>query len=104
MLVLVSPRSAEGVGEAEMDVDLSADLEVPEGRLDLLEVAREAIFLQLPQRPLCATDCKGLCPTCGVNRNGLECACVEGSLDLRMEPLRELLERKQRQKQEEEED
>lgn len=103
-LALVSPQQAASSGEAEMDADLSATFEVPEGRLDLLDVAREAIFLQWTTRPLCTEECKGLCPTCGINRNGLECACVEGPLDLRLEPLRELLVRKPRQKQDEEED
>jgi uncharacterized protein len=34
-------------------------------RLDLREVVREAMLLELPITPLCREDCPGLCPRCG---------------------------------------
>jgi uncharacterized protein len=33
--------------------------------LDLEPVLRDAVVLALPQNPLCAPDCPGLCPECG---------------------------------------
>lgn len=33
--------------------------------LDLQPVVRDAVVLALPQVPLCAEDCAGLCPDCG---------------------------------------
>lgn len=36
---------------------------------------REAIMLELPHLPLCKTDCKGICPYCGVNLNLNSCDC-----------------------------
>lgn len=46
--------------------------------LDLeLWLAGEVLLL-LPENPLCSPDCKGLCPSCGVNRNEMSCACPEG--------------------------
>jgi uncharacterized protein len=33
--------------------------------IDLEPVVRDAILLALPQAPLCAEDCRGLCPECG---------------------------------------
>ena len=38
-------------------------------RLDLGEMVREQFFLAVPLRRLCREDCRGLCPTCGANRN-----------------------------------
>jgi uncharacterized protein len=43
--------------------------------LDLEPLARDAILLELPLAPLCTEDCKGLCPTCGANRNTESCDC-----------------------------
>ncbi len=34
--------------------------------LDLEPAVRDALVLELPLSPLCAADCAGLCPTCGV--------------------------------------
>ncbi len=34
--------------------------------LDLEPALRDALVLDLPLSPLCAEDCQGLCPTCGV--------------------------------------
>lgn len=42
---------------------------------DLWELARQAIVLHLPMRPLCRPDCKGLCPYCGTNLNETQCDC-----------------------------
>ncbi len=43
--------------------------------LCLDDAALGALWLEMPLRILCGPDCKGLCPTCGVNRNQTECAC-----------------------------
>ena len=44
--------------------------------LDLEPLARDAVLLELPLAPLCAEDCRGLCPQCGTNWNVAECACT----------------------------
>jgi uncharacterized protein len=38
-------------------------------QLDLEPAIRDAIVLNLPFAPLCAEDCAGLCPQCGINLN-----------------------------------
>lgn len=43
--------------------------------IDLTESIREDIIIALPVKPLCAEDCKGLCPGCGMNRNEGKCDC-----------------------------
>jgi uncharacterized protein len=52
---------------------------------------KEAILLNLPLKPLCSEDCKGLCPVCGVNLNISTCKCKKEKLDPRWEKLRDLL-------------
>ncbi len=44
--------------------------------LDLDELLRDVIFLNMPGYGLCAEDCKGLCPECGCDWNTAQCACV----------------------------
>lgn len=47
-------------------------------RLPLRDTLWEQIHLALPVKPLCAPDCRGLCPTCGANRNtDRRCGCAE---------------------------
>jgi uncharacterized protein len=41
---------------------------VIDGLVDLESVVRDAVLLALPQAPLCAEDCQGLCPECGGKR------------------------------------
>jgi uncharacterized protein len=45
------------------------------GEVDLEPMVRDAVLLELPQAPLCRPDCKGLCPTCGADRNLGACHC-----------------------------
>lgn len=42
---------------------------------DLWELSRQALIVNLPMRPLCSEDCKGLCPICGANLNETTCDC-----------------------------
>jgi len=44
--------------------------------LDLWPMVRDALVLELPLAPLCRSDCRGLCPSCGSDRNESPCACV----------------------------
>ncbi len=43
--------------------------------IDLQEAVRQHALLAVPMQPFCATDCRGLCPRCGVNLNHGDCEC-----------------------------
>ena len=43
--------------------------------IELDEALRELIMAELPERPLCRPDCKGLCPGCGADLNNEPCHC-----------------------------
>ncbi len=47
----------------------------PAGVIDLTDNLREEIILNYPLKPLCRSDCLGLCPTCGQNLNKGKCNC-----------------------------
>ena len=82
----------DNVGEGERPVE-EDDLGVSfyhDDRIDLADVIREQFYLALPMKPLCRADCKGLCPTCGSNRNRETCSCRPAWVDPRLEKLKEL--------------
>ena len=71
----------------------SEDYVVVDGNVlvaDLTEIVRQALVLELPMKPICRDDCKGLCPQCGVNRNETKCECRTEQIDPRWEGLKKL--------------
>jgi uncharacterized protein len=44
--------------------------------IDVRPAVREGWILAVPPFVLCREDCKGLCPTCGVDRNTTACRCA----------------------------
>lgn len=69
------PRGGEGqeVQIARDDLDVSY---LDEGRaLDMADLAAEQIYLELPMKPLCSAQCRGLCSGCGANLNRETCRC-----------------------------
>lgn len=58
--------------------------------IDLDQVVRDAVGVEMPFAPLCRPGCLGLCPVCGGNRNLGECPGHE-TLDPRFAVLADLL-------------
>ncbi len=91
------PQHAEPE-EQEEEIELS-DREIVVGyyagdRLDLGELLREQLLLDLPMKRLCREDCRGLCPSCGVNRNTSACQCrTEKESDPRLATLKTLFDK-----------
>lgn len=61
------------------------------GEVELADVAREQLLLELPMQVYCRPDCRGLCARCGANLNQGPCACPPET-DPRWQALRELRE------------
>jgi len=74
------------------DVEDPALFLVEQNILDASEVVRQNLLLALPIRSLCRADCKGLCPSCGENRNVRTCDCPSDGGDPRWAALRKLRE------------
>ena len=89
LVYVPSEKSAAG-GEDEVD---EAGLEVGyyDGNgVQLSDVFREAILLDLPMRMVCSEDCKGICPVCGENKNQTDCGCRPVAADDRWSKLKML--------------
>jgi uncharacterized protein len=88
--VYVTEENYTQDAEAELRAE-DLDVAVFDGdKIDLSDLAREQILLNLPARFLCREDCRGLCAKCGVNRNTVNCNCEEKEIDPRWQGLREL--------------
>lgn len=58
--------------------------------INIEDLIREQIFLFVPMKPLCKSDCQGICPQCGANLNEMSCGCSSEKIDLRLTPLKKL--------------
>jgi uncharacterized protein len=86
----VTPENFTASKEAELNAK-DLDVSVIEGNeIDLSELVREQILLNLPEQVFCREDCKGLCDKCGANRNLIDCNCKEEEIDPRWAALNEL--------------
>jgi len=74
-----------GIDEGEAEIGFYEG-----GGLQLADVLKEQILLNLPMQRICSEACKGICPVCGVNRNETECQCDVRPADDRWNALRNL--------------
>jgi uncharacterized protein len=93
---LIPAREEE---EEDQETDL-ADEDISFGyyqddRIDLDSLVYEQIMLQIPIKPLCAEDCRGLCGQCGASLNTASCECRPGAVDSRLEALKKFTIKKQ---------
>lgn len=58
--------------------------------IDLLSGIREDLLLNIPLKPLCRENCRGLCPQCGTDLNEGECTCQKETVDPRLVALRDI--------------
>ncbi len=76
-LTLHPLKEASFAEEIELDEGEMESSFFEGGEIQLSEIACEQIFLEIPYQPLCAEDCKGLCPVCGGDLNLSPCECVK---------------------------
>jgi uncharacterized protein len=83
------PRQDQGQG-TELSADDLITIGYHRGEIDLWPEIREAVLLALPLKPLCREGCKGICPSCGADRNARECGCRDERTDHRWDKLKKL--------------
>lgn len=87
----VYPFSHVLVVSLENEEDGGEYIQVEDYKLDLDELIRTDVLLELPSKFLCKEDCKGLCPVCGKNLNEGACNCQTHQIDPRLEVLKNLI-------------
>jgi len=64
-------------------------LSLNENEVSLDDYIYESLIVNIPIQIVCNEDCRGLCPSCGINRNKESCTC-ERAADPRWDALRKL--------------
>lgn len=101
LLLLVEEPSIDGEGgeagrvgeEVELEEEDLGVLTLTEETFDTDPILLEQLQLNIPMKPLCRPECKGLCPICGADRNQGECSCTDRPSDPRWQALAGLKER-----------
>jgi uncharacterized protein len=76
-LTLCPLKETSSTEEVELSGDEMESGFYEGGEIHLSEIACEQIFLEIPYKPLCHEECKGLCPKCGKDLNLTSCDCVK---------------------------
>lgn len=80
IMVLRNQDSDEGEGDTLV-------LHQTRGEVDLEPAIGECLALAYPLATFCKEDCKGLCPTCGIDLNSESCSCQDDEIDPRWAAL-----------------
>ena len=88
----VKQKSPNNVVSEEIDITEEEidQILLDEDFLETKDLVKEQLILLLPEKVLCSENCKGICPSCGENRNLIQCNC-ETTVDPRWAPLSKLL-------------
>lgn len=86
-----------GDGEVEVEDDDLTTAYYRDDQIDLGQLVVEQFLLALPMKPLCRESCRGLCPECGTNLNTATCSCVRTWTDPRLEGLKPLVDKDDRE-------
>lgn len=79
-------------GEEEVELSEEELISVPftGDEIDMDFEISEQVMMEIPYKPLCSEECKGLCPNCGADLNRGECGCDRGGINLKMSALKDL--------------
>ena len=102
-LAIPTTIAFDEVYEQRYDVNSGARLEPDESDpdaftisqnhlIDITEGVRQYCEAAAPMQPLCSANCRGFCPSCGIDRNTGECACEPAASDPRWAALAALKE------------
>lgn len=88
-----SIHMADDAGDVDCDEVPDNELVVGSGaaEVDISGPIREALLLEVPLKPLCSEECRGICPICGTNRNERQCECKVERTDTRWDGLRDIM-------------
>jgi len=84
------PAKAETKENIELEADELEIVYYSGDVIDLAPIICEQIILQVPIKPLCSEECKGLCPQCGINLNIAACNCHSEFVDDRFAVLKNI--------------
>lgn len=57
--------------------------------IDLTHEIEEQVAMEIPIKPLCNQNCKGLCPVCGIDLNHTSCNCSNEQTSFKFSALKD---------------
>jgi len=57
--------------------------------IDLTHEVEEQVAMEVPLKPLCGEECKGLCPNCGADLNQAPCSCSRENFNIKFSALKD---------------
>jgi len=72
-------------------INLCASYPSTQELIDIDDEVKQLVVLNIPVKPLCKDDCKGICVVCGKNKNISDCACSHETHDPRWGKLKLIL-------------
>lgn len=79
------PEDEVELGEEDLiSVSYSGD------EIDFTDEIAEQVLLEIPYKPLCSEECKGLCFSCGTDLNNAVCSCGNNTVSMTFSPLQGL--------------
>ena len=89
-IILKCSRCLENFSYA-LDIDIEKEIENKDienlAKVKIDHILKNNIFLNIPIKPLCDENCKGICPECGQDLNKEECDCDTEIVDPRLADL-----------------
>lgn len=92
VLFYTKAHESEAVSDEEIElseVDL-VSVSYRGDEIDLTPEVDEQIVMELPVKPLCSGQCRGLCSQCGADLNLAECGCRQDASSLAFRALKDL--------------
>ena len=86
---VVYQHPGRGQGEESGDEDMVL-IDPGTTRLEIDDAVRDRLFVETQLYALCSEECRGICPTCGVNLNETTCECEVTTVDDRWRALETL--------------
>ena len=85
--VVYFPEELDALAEALTEDELDK-MYYQDRQLDIRAVILEQLNLTFPAKPLCASDCEGICAVCGELIRDGKCSCLVKEPDPRLEKLK----------------
>ena len=83
-----SPDEAASEEETELNEQDLISATYSGVEIDLTHEIEEQVSLEVPVKPLCGENCKGLCPECGTDLNQSTCSCSDKRQNFKFSALK----------------
>ncbi|WP_462137765.1 YceD family protein [Candidatus Mycalebacterium sp.] len=72
------------------EINSFVQLPANQSKIDISDDMREQVAMAIPEKTVCAKNCKGLCASCGADLNENPCKCERREIDPRLKALKEI--------------